>query len=112
MALALQAETGDREARVADEELTLYLVVADRWIVAPPRVRRFVHAFDGLPVRRDQRAALPRVLPDELAPFEFILPPTDGPDWLESCSACQRIVAPDDLDAEGCCEDCREGGDS
>jgi hypothetical protein len=108
VAIATGRATGDKEARLVEVDWLLHLVVWGRWIVADPEVRDFVRAFDSLERGKSRRPILPKRLAGDIAPFRFVLPPHDSPEWQEECCSCESLVAPDDLDDEGECRECRE----
>jgi hypothetical protein len=110
VALALDAATGDDECMVAEKDWTFHLCVWGRWIVAPPEVRRFVDAIDGLDREEDERPILPEKLEgSDLAPFAFTLPPLTDPEWQEECYGCEQLFDANELDEEGFCPECRAG---
>ncbi len=104
--LALHRATGDGEARIVEVDCILRLVVNARWIIADPFVREFVRAFDSLERDADEKPILPKLLTGDIAPFSFVLPPFDSPEWEEQCQLCEQLVSPAELNDEGECAEC------
>jgi hypothetical protein len=108
IALAVNEAIEDADCGIVEVDSMIYLIIQSRYLIAPVAVRKFVNAIDELEREADGRPKLPPELPEELAPFEFTLPPFDDPAWKEECNGCEFLFDPAELDDEGVCEECRK----
>jgi hypothetical protein len=106
IALALQRATGDDHANVHEADFGMYLEAHSRVIVCPREVVAFVWKYDTMPRNERQRPIIPDVLPDNLRPFEFELPPFDSLEWEERCYECDGLFPTVELNDEQYCPEC------
>lgn len=107
VAKSLHRCTGDDHANVYERDWIMYLEVWSRHIVAPIEVREFVENFDAQPRQAGSKSPrLPALLPEEVGPFTFELPPQTDPEWQERCTDCEELFASAELDDEGYCPEC------
>jgi hypothetical protein len=108
VALAVNEAIEDADCGVVEVDWMIHLIIQSRYIVAPVAVRQFVNAIDAVERKESGRPKLPRKLPEDIAPFEFTLPPFNDPAWKEECNGCECLFDPAELDDEGVCEECRK----
>jgi hypothetical protein len=103
---AVQRVTSDDEARIVERDWEYFLCVWGRWIELPEPAMSFVVAFDRLDRKKSNRVNLPDLVPRDLQPFTFELPPLDSLEWRAECYRCEQLFAAEELDEEGYCGEC------